>query len=193
MSSLLLALSLWGGVLDPSKVQIETEYFRHHFRLGILTSSVNTSLGSALGFGPSISYTYGLDSNWGLSTSIASIYDSRPSDGGFSPLFFGFAGTIRYAFRGSFVGFRQSVRMDPYTIVEEISRREPLWSMGLSAEQLILNGREAAYPATGFGLGTTYEFSAWRRSYQTGGKIGILSARGTSLQTITFFIGVVLH
>lgn len=166
-----------------SRLQVLEQPRSGSFFGGMEVASLQTSLQSLTGLGVQFGYRKIFTHRWAGDLSLAQIYGTG-SGAGASVLYTAVNASIRYAPLREFAQDNLTVLFDGKKFFEEAMATNSTLAVGLQMTQLILNGSNSIYNATGVGLCLSYDVKAWGYWLRPEIRYGALSSNNTDMTAI---------
>lgn len=156
---LLLTLISWEAIADGDNLfydlNTKTTDQKNFLSIGPEISSISGGEEGLQGFGAAIQYSHAFDDDWGAGITLSQHFNGGGGTG--TVLYSGLSAKATYAIFGSLKGTNQSVRYKGRPILTTNRLVSNVLTVGLSIDQLFLNGTDQVYPATGAVLSTSYQ------------------------------------
>ncbi len=190
--SFLLFLFLWPFTFvsakenPPKNVTVVKIKQKNSLSAGVELSQLSSSRSSLQGMGFALRFSHALASKTSLSVSLSQ-HLGTGSSSSTSVLYSSFSGQIHYAITGRFDQEEEKIMVNEKEVFRRLQGQQTGWIVGLSLDQLFLNGESNVVPATGLSILGGYQTQLWGFDIKPELGYGQLTAKENESLTILRF------
>ena len=174
--------------VGPAILENRKEVQRGYLYIGGEIANLVSEESTLQGAGFKAGFVYGMSNKLGLSLSLAQIYGQSEETGSVTILYTGMSGAVNYALLGTFVSEEQNYLINGRRVVKKTRSKKNALALGITVDQLMLNGESQTFPATGLGLQTSYEFELFDFLFRPELRYSMLTARGGNITGMFFML-----
>ena len=174
--------------LNPVILENRNDIQRGYLYVGGEVANLVSEESTLQGAGFKAGFVYGLRPKIALSLSLAQIYGQSEETGSVTILYTGMSGALNYAIMGTFISEERSYLINGRRVVKRTQTKKNAWSLGVTVDQLMLNGESQTFPATGLGLQSSYEFEMFDFVFRPEVRYSMLTARGGNITGMFFML-----
>lgn len=171
-------------------LNLRTRKNNTQFTLGTQYSNFQMLSRGLGGYGIQLGFEYALLPSWSIQANLSQGFDA--SGGAFHYLFTDVNAFVYFALLGDFIPQDQEILYHDQGIVKTNTVRGKTVSIGMGAEQMLLNGASQVYPATGISLALRYHFPMFNQWFVASVRDGMFSLNRQSFNGLFLGISVLL-
>ncbi len=151
-------------------------------------SSFKISDGNIKGSGIKIDYLYAFSEKFSLDIYLSTGFGGQTAT---QASFTGTGAYVYYSLLGNCCLIDRSVYIAGTSILNESNTPSNHFSIGLGADQYLLNGSKSVYSASGVGIGLNYEFDLWKYRAKAGLRYSAMTSNQINIQATFYSLGIV--
>lgn len=151
-------------------------------------SSFKISDGNIKGNGIKIGYFYSFAEDLGLDIYLSTGFGGQSTA---QASFTGTGGYIYYTLFGNCCLSDRAITVAGVGVLKETRKPIDTFSIGLGADQYLLNGSRSVYSASGLGVGLSYEFDLLSYRAKAGVRYSSMTSNQINIQAMFYSLGIV--